>query len=203
MSQKFRVARSLQQGPLQSRTRPSVAEPAVTSAQAQSVRGTDELFAEVYARLKAMAARHLGTANAVSIDPTVLVHELYLRMSAHRELTFAHQAQFFCYAAQAMRHLLLDLAQAHRSQRAGGQWLQITLTARNESFMLESAEQVIVLDHALHRLEQHDARAARVIELRYFAGLTSEQAAAALGISKRTADRDWIFALAFLKTDLA
>jgi DNA-directed RNA polymerase specialized sigma24 family protein len=101
-----------------------------------------------------------------------------------------------------MRHLLLDLAQSHCSLRAGGQWLQITFTARNESFALESADQIIALDRSLNRLAENDARAARVIELRYFTGLTSEQAAAALGISKRTADRDWIFALAFLKTDL-
>jgi len=171
--------------------------------QSQVAHGTDELFAEVYARLKAMAARQLGAAHGVAIDPTVLVHELYLRMGAHRQLTFSHEAQFFCYAARAMRHLLLDLAQAHRSQRAGGDWLQITLTARNESFVLESAEQVIALDEALGRLAQSDARAASVVELRYFAGLTSEQTAAALGVSKRTADRDWVFALAFLKTDLA
>jgi RNA polymerase sigma factor (TIGR02999 family) len=174
----------------------------MSDRQVQSPRTTDELFAEVYARLKAMAARHVAAAQGVSMDPTVLVHELYLRVSANRELAFSHPAQFFCYAAQAMRHLLLDLAQSHRSLRAGGQWLQITLTARNESFVLESADQVIALDRSLDRLAENEARAARVIELRYFAGLTSEQAAEALGISKRTADRDWIFALAFLKTDL-
>jgi len=175
----------------------------MSSQAVQSTHNADELFAEVYARLKAMAARQVAAAYGMAMDPTVLVHELYLRMSANRELTFSHPAQFFCYAAHAMRHLLLDLAHAHRSQRAGGQWLQVTLTARNESFVLESAEQVIALDRALNRLAENDARAARVIELRYFAGLTSEQAASALGISKRTADRDWIFALAFLKTDLA
>jgi len=170
---------------------------------AQNARQTDELFSEVYARLKTMAARQVAAAYGTAMNPTVLVHELYLRMSANRELTFSHPAQFFCYAAHAMRHLLLDMAQAHRSQRGGGQWLQVTLTARNESFVLESADQVIALDRALNRLAENDTRAARVIELRYFAGLTSEQAATALGISKRTADRDWIFALAFLKTDLA
>lgn len=170
--------------------------------QVQSTRATDALFAEVYARLKSMAARHLAGARGASMDTTVLVHELYLRMSANRELAFSHPAQFFCYAAQAMRHLLLDLAEAHRSQRAGGQWLQVTLTARNEALVLESAEQVIALDRALDRLARVDARAARVIELRYFAGLTSEQAAEALAISKRTADRDWTFALSFLKTDI-
>lgn len=171
--------------------------------QVSSVRTTDALFADVYGRLKAMAARHLAAnGRGAPLDATVIVHELYLRMRANGELAFAHPGQFFSYAAKAMRHLLVDLAQTHSSLRAGGQWLQITLTARNESFVLESADQVIALDRALERLAAIDERAAQVIELRYFAGLTSEQAADALAISKRTADRDWTFALAFLKTDL-
>jgi RNA polymerase sigma factor (TIGR02999 family) len=165
--------------------------------------GTDALFSEVYARLKAMAARHLAAVGpGARIEATVLVHELYLRISSQRELQFGHPGQFFSYAAQAMRHLLLDLARNHQSLRAGGPWQQVTLTASNESFVLESADQVLALDRALDRLAEADERAARVIELRYFAGLTSEQAAQALAISKRTADRDWTFALAFLKTDL-
>jgi RNA polymerase sigma factor (TIGR02999 family) len=174
----------------------------MSDVEVPSARATDALFAEVYTRLKSMAARHLAGARGASMDTTVLVHELYLRMSANRELAFSHPAQFFCYAAQAMRHLLFDLAEAHRSQRAGGRWLQVTLTARDESLVLESAEQVIALDRALDRLARVDARAARVIVLRDFAGLTSEQAAEALAISKRTADRDWTFALSFLKTDI-
>ncbi len=175
----------------------------MAEVQIPSVHTTDALFADVYGRLKAMAARHLAAAShGTPMDTTVVVHELYLRMRSNGELTFSHPGQFFSYAAKAMRHLLLDLAQAHGSLRAGGQWLQITLTARNESFVLESADQVIALDRALEHLAAIDERAARVIELRYFAGLTSEQAADALAISKRTADRDWTFALAFLKTDL-
>ena len=86
--------------------------------------------------------------------------------------------------------------------RAGGDWVQITLTAHDESFALESAEQAIALDAALRRLTEVDERAAQVVELRYFAGLTSDQVATALEISKRTADRDWSFATAFLKADL-
>lgn len=162
------------------------------------------IFAEVYARLKAMAVHHLATVGPASrVDPTVLVHELYLRMDAQGELAFEHPSQFFSYAAQAMRHLLLDLARAHRSQRAGGLWQHVTLTANNEMLVLESADRVIALDRSLEDLFALDARAARVIELRYFAGLTSEQTADVLGISKRTADRDWTFALAFLKSELA
>ena len=79
---------------------------------------------------------------------------------------------------------------------------QITLTGSDDRLAIDGAEQVIALDAALERLEAIDARAARVVELRYFAGLTSEQAAEALGIGRRTAQRDWEFAHAFLKTDM-
>lgn len=163
----------------------------------------DALFTAVYERLKLMAGRRLqGGGRSATLNTTVLVHELYLRMNARGDLSFTHPGQFFAYAARAMRHLLTDRARAHMSLRAGGDWLQLTLTASDESLALDSAEQAIALDAALNRLAEADERAARVVELRYFAGLTSEQAAEALDVAKRTADRDWAFALAFLKTDL-
>jgi RNA polymerase sigma factor (TIGR02999 family) len=169
----------------------------------ESAQSSDLLFAAVYERLKLMAGRSLASgARSVTLDTTVLVHELYLRINAQGDLAFSHPGQFFTYAARAMRHLLIDRARARASQRAGGDWIQITLTAHDESFALDSAEQAIALDAALGKLATIDERAVQVVELRYFAGLTSEQAAEALGISKRTADRDWTFALAFLKADL-
>ena len=176
----------------------------MSELQQDAPQSSDALFAEVYQRLKAMAARNLSSiGRSTTLDTTVLVHELYLRMSANRDLTFAHPSQFFSYAARAMRHLLTDRARSHMSLRAGAGWEQLTLTNRNESLVLESAEQVIALDDALNRIAAVDERAAQVIELRYFAGLTSSQAAEALAISKRTADRDWTFALAFLKAELS
>ena len=166
-------------------------------------RSSDALFDEVYERLKQMAGRRLAAGGrSVTLDTTVLVHELYLRVNAQGDLAFDHPGRFFAYAARAMRHLLTDRARSRASLRAGGDWVQITLTAHDESFALASAEQAIVLDAALTRLAQVDERAAQVVELRYFAGLTSSQVADALAISKRTADRDWSFAMAFLKADL-
>ncbi|MFI4969170.1 MAG: ECF-type sigma factor [Lysobacterales bacterium] len=166
-------------------------------------KSSDVLFGEVYERLKQMAGRRLAAGGrSVTLDTTVLVHELYLRVNAQGDLAFAHPGQFFAYAARAMRHLLTDRARSRASMRAGGDWVQITLTAHDESFALESAEQAIALDAALCRLTEIDERAAQVVELRYFAGLTSDQVANALDISKRTADRDWSFATAFLKADL-
>ncbi len=175
----------------------------ITPANKESASAQD-MFAEVYARLKAMAARQLGKGSAgATLETTALVHELYLRMCANRELAFAHEAQFFSYAARAMRHLLADRARDRLRQRAGGDWIRITLTGGNQQFAIESAEQALALDAALQHLEETDARASQVLELHYFAGLTVEQIAATLDLSRSSVDRDWRFARAFLKSEIA
>ena len=89
---------------------------------------SDELFEAVYARLKAMAGGQLASRERGSLNTTALVHELYLRVTSNRELNFAHPAQFFAYAARAMRHLLSDRARDKLRQRAGGDWQRVTLT---------------------------------------------------------------------------
>ena len=160
--------------------------------------GADALFDAVYARLKAMAGRQLAGRERGSIDTTALVHELYLRLSSRRELEFQHPAQFFAYAARAMRHLLCDRARDRLRQRAGGEWHKITLTGSDQQLAIDSAEQALALDEALALLEKEDERAARVVELRYFAGLQLEQIADMLGVTRRTVDRDWRFARAYL-----
>lgn len=163
----------------------------------------DALFDAVYARLKAMAARQLGQHERGTLDTTALVHELYLRIGAQDELKFSHPAQFFAYAARAMRHLLADRARDHLRQRAGGGWIAVTLTSGDGRLAIDDAQHALALDAALTQLEAADARAARVVELRYFAGLPLEQVAEQLGVTRRTADRDWAFARAFLHDALA
>jgi len=164
----------------------------------------DALFTAVYDRLKAMAGSHLARnrGSGSTLDTTALVHELYLRVSTQRELMFAKPVQFFAYAARAMRHLLADRARDRLRLRAGGAWMRVTLTGTDDRLAIDSAEQALALDEALKRLEDADARAARVVELRYFAGLTPEQIAEALDVTRRTVDRDWRFARAFLKTEI-
>ena len=163
----------------------------------------DALFGAVYDRLKAMAGSYLARGHAGStLDTTALVHELYLRISSQGELHFARPVQFFAYAARAMRHLLNDRARARLRLRAGGDWMRVTLTGGDERLALESAEQAMALDAALARLEDADPRAARVVELRYFAGLTLEQVAESMEVARRTIDRDWRFARAFLKAEI-
>lgn len=163
----------------------------------------DELFDAVYERLKKLARHQLGRDARATLDTTGLVHELYLRVCDRHELAFEQPAQFFAYASRAMRHLLTDRARAHLRQKAGGDWVRTTLTPGVDARVsVASAEQAIALDEALTRLQQTDARAARVAELRYFAGLPPEQVAQLLGLTRRTIDRDWRFARAFLHTAL-
>jgi RNA polymerase sigma factor (TIGR02999 family) len=164
--------------------------------------GTDALFDAVYLRLKAMAGRQLASRRD-TLDTTALVHELYLRLNTHAELKFEHPAQFFAYAARAMRNLLANRARDRMSQRAGGQWLRTTLNDADERLALDTAEQALSLERALAKLDDADARAAQIVELRYFAGLSLEQVAENLNLARRTIDRDWRFARAFLKSEMA
>ncbi len=156
------------------------------------------LFDAVYARLKAMAGRQLAARERGSLDTTALVHELYLRICAQREIEFSHPAQFFHYAAKAMRHLLNDRARNHLRQRAGGDWKRISLSGAEQHATLADAEQALALDAALECLAEQHERAAQVVELRYFAGLTLAQIAEMMQLNRRTVDRDWRFARAFL-----
>ncbi len=163
---------------------------------------SDAMFEAVYARLKAIAGGQLASRERGSLNTTALVHELYLRVTSNRELNFAHPSQFFAYAARAMRHYLSDRARDRLRLRAGGDWQRVTITGSDGRLAIESAEQALALESALQRLETADARSARVVELHYFAGLTLEQVAQMLDLTRRTIDRDWRFARAFLHDQL-
>lgn len=179
-------------------------EPADTTDSAVPAQDADTLFAAVYDRLKMLAGARLAQVRPhESLDATGLVHELYLRFGARDEPRFAGPAQFFAYAAKAMRHLLSDRARDRLRLRAGGDWHRVTLTGMAGELELHSAEQALQLERTLEKLEAHDARALRVVELRFFAGLSLEQTAQTLGLARRTVDRDWRFARAFLQSELA
>jgi RNA polymerase sigma factor (TIGR02999 family) len=162
----------------------------------------DALFAEVYSRLKLLARRRLGIGERHTLDTTALVHELYMRIGDNPSLKFAEPTQFLAYAARAIRHLLSDRARARLRQRAGGAWVSVTLNSDEVRLSIDSADEAVAMEAALARLERTDTRAARVVELRYFAGLSLEQAAQVLGVARRTVDRDWEFARAFLHAEL-
>lgn len=164
---------------------------------------TDALFSAVYDRLKAMAGKQLRNAARGTLDTTALVHDLYLRVGSHRDLVFAHPNQFFTYAARAMRHLLADRARDRLRLRAGGDWMRTTLTGTDYQLALDSAEEALALEEALQHLARVDARAAQIVELTWFAGLSQDQITETLGIARSTVARDWRFARAFLKSELA
>lgn len=174
----------------------------VPGASNGSTQSASALFDAVYSRLKAMAGRQLANQERGSLDTTALVHELYVRVCAQREIEFSHPAQFFHYAAKAMRHLLSDRARDHLRQRAGGDWRRISLNLADRLQPVTDAQQALALEAALHELEQRHERAAQVVELRYFAGLSLQQIAQMMQLNRRTVDRDWRFARAFLHDQL-
>jgi RNA polymerase sigma factor (TIGR02999 family) len=159
------------------------------------------LFEAVYQRLKALASRSLSKQRDGTLQTTALVHELYLRIISVERAQFASEGHFYCYAAKAMRHLLLDRVRDRQRLRAGGGWQAVTLGAA-DAVAVESFEQAHAIEEALKKLEALDPRAAQVTELRYFAGLSVEQIAEHLGLAPRTIDRDWRFAKAFLQSEL-
>ncbi|MEO8012229.1 MAG: ECF-type sigma factor [Dokdonella sp.] len=162
----------------------------------------DALFTEVYQRLKGMASRGLAANPQATLETTALVHELYLRMVKNPDLAFAENAQFFAYAARAMRHLLLDRARDRVRRQDGQRWVTTTLDSDDQRLVIDSAEEALAMEDVLLKLEEVDARAAKVVELRYFAGLSLEQTAEVLGLARSTIDRDWRFARAFLHAAL-
>ncbi len=157
------------------------------------------LFDEVYERLKAMAGRQRGrNTDPPSFCTTELVHELYLRMGSNDEKRFDDPAKFFAYAARAMRHILVDAARSRLQLKAGGDWWRVSMTDPAVGAVEMDPGQALQLDRALTALESAEKRAAQVVEMHYFAGLPLQQIADLLGVVRRTVDRDWRYARAFL-----
>jgi RNA polymerase sigma factor (TIGR02999 family) len=136
-----------------------------------------------------------------SLQATALVHEAYLRLTNVKNVDWQGRSHFFAVAAQIMRRILVDHARAKCAGRRGGHHNKISF---EEALIIsfERPEQFIALDEALDRLAQLDPRQARIVELRFFGGLSEEETAAILGISARTVKRDWQFAKAWLYKDL-
>ena len=159
-------------------------------------------FEDVYAELKRLAAaqlRHERTDHTLSA--TGLVHEAYLKL-ARSHVSWQDRAHFLGLAARAMRQILVDHARIRNAEKRGGSWIKLTLTGVMPS--IEQADDdgidVIKLNDALIELEALDARQARVVELRYFAGLSIEDTADAMNLSAATVKREWSVAMLYLKT---
>lgn len=156
------------------------------------------VFENVYDRLKAMASRQRLRGGAPNtLCTTELVHEAYLRMGGADD-RFEKDAQFFAYAARAMRHILSDAARRRVQPKRGGDQVRLDLSDPQVDSIYVDPGLALQLDDALTALEQDDPRAAHVVELHFFGGLDLPQVAKLLGIGRRTVDRDWRYARAFL-----
>lgn len=164
---------------------------------------TNELFPLVYEELRVLAERHLADERrAHTLSPTALVHEAYLRLVGPEESSWDNRAHFFAAAAQAIRRILTDHARTrNRLKRGGGRAAQ-PLTDIPETATVGEVD-FELLDAALTKLASLDAQKARVVELRFFAGLPVESVAAALGVSASTVARDWAFARVWLHRELS
>lgn len=162
-------------------------------------RAGDELLALVYEELRRIAAFKLARESpGHTLQPTALVHEAWLRLTGHGAPTFEGRAHFFTAAAEAMRRVLVDSARRKRSLKRGGEAHREEL---HESHLVLQApsDEVLAVDEALERLAGEDALSAELVKLRYFAGLSMTEAADALGLPLRTAERLWCFARAWLR----
>jgi RNA polymerase sigma factor (TIGR02999 family) len=162
-----------------------------------------DLLAAVYDELRKLAAARLAAEPAGhTLQPTALVHEAYLRLAGGPEAQdWDGRGHFFAAAAEAMRRILVEHARHKHSRKAGGGRRRLDL-AEVEPAGPEPDLDLVALDEALGRLERLDARKAQVVKLRFFAGLTGEQAARALGIAASTADADWAFARCWLRLEM-
>lgn len=158
----------------------------------------DRLLPLVYEQLRRAAQRQLSTENTGStLSATGLVHEAYVRLAGPREVPWRNRAHFYAAAAEAMRRILIDRARARQAAgRAKRRWQE----ARdlNDMATTVDSDEILAFDAALTRLESADPRAAQIVRLRFFAGLSVDDAAHVLGVSPRTVDREWSFARAWL-----
>ena len=159
-----------------------------------------DLLPLVYNQLRSIARRQMAQERAGhTLQPTALVHEAFLRLLNDQTVTWAGRAQFFCAAAEAMRRILIEHARARARLKRGGPEpkKRIPLGLLELATEHDPAE-ILALDDAIQRLHEQDPDLAAVVRLRFFAGLTVEETAEALGISPRSVKRDWSYARAWL-----
>lgn len=165
----------------------------------------DRVLATLYQELHQMARRQLAGQHGHTLDATALVHEAYLKLIGRHEARFDDRAHFFAYAASAMRSVVVDYARQRLAQKRGGDLHRVTELPENIESGLRLDEDTLALDIALTRLAAVDPRLARVVELRYFAGLSELEIAALLERSERSIRRDWqkarMYLLASLRED--
>ena len=159
----------------------------------------DELIAQLYEDLRRLARSRLRQSGDLTVlDTTALVHEAYLRLKHVEGAQFVDRGRFLLYTAQVMRNIVIDFIRARRSERRGGAAVHLTLDTSISESMSVTEDQVLRVHEALEELASVDERLARVVEMRYFGGMSEADIANCLGVTERTVQRDWRKARLFL-----
>ncbi len=162
----------------------------------------DRLLPLVYDELRGIAHRQLSLEpRGHTLDTTALVHEAYLKLVDQTRVQWQDRVHFFAVAARAMRRILVDYARRHAARKRGGDRRRVSLDAVPLA-VEERADRLLALDEALTRLEVLNERLCRVVECRFFGGMTEDEAAEALGVTSRTVRRDWVKARGWLFREL-
>lgn len=165
----------------------------------------DELTPLVYERLREIAARQLGDEDARQFDATEIVHEAYLKLLGPTPIAWTDRTHFFATASKVIRQVLVDAARRRKRLKRGGDAVQETLREAVHCVgHTDGGRQVelLALDQALNELARRSPRQAQLVEMRFFGGLTQDEAAEALGVSRRTVAGDWAMARAWLQHEL-
>jgi RNA polymerase sigma factor (TIGR02999 family) len=162
----------------------------------------ERLIPVVYEDLRRVAARYMrAERDGHTLQPTELVHEVYVRLIREQDRTWENRAHFFAVAAQMMRNLLVDHARAANREKRGGAAVEVALEDAGQLTAMEPA-MILALDDALRDLAKVDPRCSRIVALRYFVGLSNEETAEAMGISSKTVTREWNTARLWLRAQM-
>jgi RNA polymerase sigma factor (TIGR02999 family) len=163
-----------------------------------------QLLPLVYDELRKLAAQRLAQEKpGQTLQATALVHEAYVRLVGGEQThDWGGRRHFFAAAAEAMRRILIDRARHKQTRKAGGGRRKLDLDDIEPALEEKNGDRLLALDEALRQLEAEDSRKAELVKLRFFAGLTAEQAAAALGVSTSTAEKDWAYARSWLRVTI-
>jgi RNA polymerase sigma factor (TIGR02999 family) len=162
----------------------------------------EDLMALVYTELREMSRRHLrGDRRENTLNPTALVHEVYMRLVNLRKVSWENRARFFSFAATLMRRVIVDHARTARAKIRGGHIQHVTLNLEEPSGEMKGVD-ILDLERVLSKLEKDDPPLLRIIELRFFAGFTEEETAEVLGISRTQLQKDWKLGKLYLRRHL-
>lgn len=155
-----------------------------------------------YSEMRSLAEKFLsGESNTVTLSPTVLVHEVYVRLTKQRSVQYQSRSHFLAIASTMMRRILVDHARARTRVKRGGKNIRLTF---DENLLVSTSrdEDVLAIEEALQELGQMDARQSRIVEMRFFGGMTVPEVAEALGLSTRTIEKEWQLSKAWLRKKL-